>query len=60
MQKRKKMLRYGAGAGGQYSQRSEAEQVLEGVNFNFIDFIMSQISEMIVPKIDFKVIGFKD
>lgn len=33
-------------AGRQYSQRSEAQQLLESVHFNFIDFIMSQVSEM--------------
>lgn len=36
----------GEGAGRQYSQSSEAKQLLESVNFNFIDFIMSQVSEM--------------
>lgn len=31
---------------GWYLQRSEAEQLLESINFNFIDFIVSQVSEM--------------
>lgn len=32
--------------GNKYSQRSEAKQLLESVNLNFIDFVMSQVSEM--------------
>lgn len=43
---RKKVLYVGEGAGRQYSQRSEAKQLLESVNLNFIDFVMSQVSEM--------------
>lgn len=40
-----KALCVGEGAGRQYSQSSEAKQLLESVTFNFIDLIMPQVSE---------------
>lgn len=60
-QKRKKLLCGGEGAGRQYLQRSEAEQLLESINFNFIDFIVSQVSEMTdFQRFFISVTGFKD
>lgn len=44
--KREILLYDGESSGRRYSQRSEAEQLLESVSLNFIDFIMSQVSEM--------------